>query len=669
MTSLAHSQIRARVATLFSRATWLRILPIFSWQALKQNRERAVASGLTIVLFSICCVSLYFQLQPVHAHYATVRKGLAVFSTGSPYIAPTRALTIYATPTGAANVGGYQPLSSTPTSGTVNSGGPGNGYTPLVSATPIVQSTYGNYQTDPSPTSTPPGGKSIPTRVPVTPLPVTPTVPVSKPTVGPTPSVNLTPPVSSTPPAGPTPMPATCPAPMSIATATSPVLTPASSIAQEPAVSSVSPIETSEPVPTVTGINPIPPVLTRLSQVTDQAFGTNNVYVPNSWGVQKSRIVRTSNDDLFTAYISAGSGVSDREWHLMRMESGSTWTEMQTGDAGTEPVNILLGIHDEIHLFTWPGTKGVLHHLKSTDLGKTIVDETVAGDWDVSQGYSGAGINVQGDMVLLETGADVPGEFLWAYYDISSGIWSFHKVSLDCRYTYAFIMPGNQHDLTIVAMRDVKREELGYPPSTSNFDYIFNEIKYFYIKDASSADATITQQFTIANEEPQSAADTDITYLTDSYIDTQGRTHILYEDQYKGPYEAIVAEEGVKSVALPKIDSGRKMRITQDGTTGRFYIIATSSDGKSLNVYPAVTGDTNGTQFMDPVRFDIAQYASCDDYDFCHPPTFIMPYSGNALADTIDGVYGNHGKEIYFQIILSNYDSNGAAPQTVIKRK
>ncbi|BCL84506.1 hypothetical protein ccbrp13_69710 [Ktedonobacteria bacterium brp13] len=413
----------------------------------------------------------------------------------------------------------------------------------------------------------------------------------------------------------------------------------------------------------------MPPVLTRLSQVTDQAFGTNNVYVPNSWGVQKSRIVRTSNGDLFTVYISAGSGVSDREWHLMRMESGGTWTGMQTGDAGTEPVNILLGIHDEIHLFTWPGTKGVLHHLKSTDLGKTIVDETIAGDWDVSQGYSGAGINAQGDMVLLETGADVPGEFLWAYYDVSSGVWSFHKVSLDCRYTYAFVMPGNQHDLTIVAMRDVKREELGYSPSTTSFDYIFNEIKYFYIKDASSPDATITQQFTIANEKPKSAADADITYLTDSYIDTQGRTHILYEDQYKGPYEAIVAGGEIKTVALPQIDSGRKMRITQDSMTGRFYIIATSSDGKSLNVYPAATGDTDGTQFTEPVRFDISQYASCDDYDFCHSPTFIVPRSGNALTDTIDGVYGSYGKEIYFQIILSGPDSSDVTPQVTVQKK
>src|SRR2546429_3147656 len=56
------------------------------------------------------------------------------------------------------------------------------------------------------------------------------------------------------------------------------------------------------------------PTLERLEQVTDQAFGTNNDYVPNSWGVHKSRIIRTSNGDIFTVYTSQGTDENNREW-------------------------------------------------------------------------------------------------------------------------------------------------------------------------------------------------------------------------------------------------------------------------------------------------------------------------------------------------------------------
>src|SRR5690348_8498176 len=78
------------------------------------------------------------------------------------------------------------------------------------------------------------------------------------------------------------------------------------------------------------------PTLERLEQVTDQAFGTNNNYVPNSWGVHKSRIIRTSNGDIFIVYTSEGTDENNREWHLVRRDPNGGWAEVNHGNAGVE---------------------------------------------------------------------------------------------------------------------------------------------------------------------------------------------------------------------------------------------------------------------------------------------------------------------------------------------
>lgn len=398
------------------------------------------------------------------------------------------------------------------------------------------------------------------------------------------------------------------------------------------------------------------PILQKLELITDQAYGTGNQYVPNGWGAQKDRIIRSSQGDLFMTYISAGTGLNDREWHLMHKSPGSTWKEIDNGDAGAEPINIVLGKDDSIHLFSWPGTQGKLQHIFSTDNGRTFQQEWITGKWvqNLEQGYSSVGVNDNGDMVLIQTGPDKPGVFNWVYYSARLRTWTFHSNTLDFRYTYAFLFPGYSNDLSIVATRDVKRGLLGLPQAQAGNQWIFNEVKYFHIADVTQEQPQLDQT-TIKVLQPKDPADTsdrDLTYVTDSYVDTSNRVHILYLNEYDGPHQAIV-ENGklLKDVPMRGVNFGQKMRMIQD-TQGHFYIVTMGDQGNTINIYPGATNDTDGTKLGPVTQLDISQFPGCTDYDFCNSPTFTTPRSGNDLSDTIDGVYGNFNKEIYFRINL-----------------
>ena len=398
------------------------------------------------------------------------------------------------------------------------------------------------------------------------------------------------------------------------------------------------------------------PTLEDLDMVTNQAFGQNNVYVPNGWGVHKNRIIRTASGDLFTVYIQPGSKDTDREWHLMHKAPGGGWTDIQSGNAGTEEINIIRGANDSIHLFAWPGTANKLQHFVSTNLGQTFSNEFIPGNWAMhtgvpEQGYSGSGTDSAGDIIFFQTGIDKPGYFNWTYYSPRTGTWNSQTSTIDIRYTYAFFFPGPNNDVSIVAMRDAHRAELGYNTS-SGFDYIFNALGYFYIPNVNHPSI---QKTNIVQVEPQNDSDYTVTYLTDTYIDTQGRVHVLYANQYDGAHEAIlIGGRVIKDVRLD-ISQAKKMRMTQD-SLGHYYIISMDASGNFINVYPGTAGDNDGTQLMAPTRLNIARFPGCSDDDFCNEPTFTVPRNGNAISDHIDGVYGNFTQVIHFRI---NLRSNG----------
>jgi hypothetical protein len=387
--------------------------------------------------------------------------------------------------------------------------------------------------------------------------------------------------------------------------------------------------------------------LKRLELITNNAFGDGNTYVPNGWGIHKNRIVRTNSGDIFVVYLAVGSGKTNREWILMHRASNGMWTQINQGNAGTEPINMVRGPNDDLNLFAWPGTNGTLQNIYSTDLGKTFTTTSVPGRWTTSQGYSGSGINDKGNMVIFQSGDDKPGNFYWAYYTPSSNQWQFHTSTFDYRYTYAFFLPGNNNDLTIVGMRDVLRPELGYP-SSEGFNYIFNAIKYFYVEDINNPKL---RQLLVSQVTPKNNFDYDITYLCDTYADTNGRIHILYDNLYEGMHHLIIQDGAIKKDIRIDIGNSIKMRIVQD-TTGRFYIIAV--DNNALKVYPGSREDTDGTQLDPVVSLNISQHPGCTDYDFCMSPTLTVPRNGHALQDYVDGVYGNFAKVIYFRVQLRN---------------
>lgn len=394
------------------------------------------------------------------------------------------------------------------------------------------------------------------------------------------------------------------------------------------------------------------PALEGVDLVTNQAFGRNNVYVPNGWGVQKNRIVRTSTGDLFTVYIQPGSDSTNREWHLMHKAPGGGWADIQSGNAGSEEINILLGTNDSIHLFAWPGTANKLQHISSNDLGKSFKSEFIAGNWSnhvgvPEQGYSGSGTNANGDMVFFQTGADKPGVFNWTHYSARSGTWNSQSSMLDVRYTYAFFFPGSNNDVSIVAMRDAHRAELGYN-SSNGFDYIFNALGYFYIPDVNHPSIKKTD---IVQVQPQNDSDYDVTYLTDTYVDTQGRVHALYANLYDGSHHVIMVNGQVVKDVRMDVTLPRKVRMTQD-EMGHYYIITMDDSGNFINVYPGTAGDNDGTQLLPATKLNIASLPGCTDDDFCSEPTFTVPRNGNALSNHIDGVYGNFTQVIHFRINL-----------------
>ena len=415
------------------------------------------------------------------------------------------------------------------------------------------------------------------------------------------------------------------------------------------------------------------PALEALNNVTTNALGTEDsatASVPNGWGTHKSRIVRTSTGDLFTTYIDAGSGAFNRTWHLMHLAPGSTtWQDLHQDNAGEEPVNIILDPNDGIHVFFWPGTIGTLDEYTSTNLGQSGTTTQIPGNWngsppnDTEQGYSGATVNSNGNMIVFQTGNDQPGILNWSFYDPTTNGWSFHTLQIDqFRFTYFYSFLGNNRDLQLVGMRDVHPNELN--PSWPSSGYTFNRISYFNIPDANAASPTVTE--TVAADESSSYTQ-DATYLTDAYLDTQGRMHVLYHDDtqegdaYMGRHHVIIqngqvtnTEINFPSTALTPHEF--QMRITQD-TSGRFYITDTGFTAgnptiTTLYVFPGTTSDTNGTQLGTPATFDISQFPSCYDADTCLEPTFTEPRDGNPLSDMLDGVYENVGSVNYFRIQL-----------------
>ncbi len=393
--------------------------------------------------------------------------------------------------------------------------------------------------------------------------------------------------------------------------------------------------------------SPTRPSLERLELVTDQAATGDG---GNSWGGHQTRIVRTRDGCIFTAYTAAGDGPLARRWRLAQ-RTGTGWQVVAEGPSGREPVNLLRGPKDQLLVVGWPDG---MPHLWSGGAGapsRPFLDTVVPGNWERSfWPYNAAGIDADGDTVLLQSGGEKPGEFRWARRSARAGRWQFGVTPLDYRHCYAYVLPGPRGRLTVVATRDVRWETLDYAKPAGAFGYVFNAFGCWRWDDAARPRAETPR----VREEPPTPQFPSVfcDAQADAYEDTRGRLHILYwvagpSTQGVEELHHLLLERGriTHDVRLPST-VGHYCRLVQD-RRGRFFLIGADDNGAQLLVTPALSEDgfTLGRTFpLDLGRYHVT-YSGL---------ALAVPRGGTPLSDTVDGVFpaADGAAWVYFRLRL-----------------
>lgn len=394
---------------------------------------------------------------------------------------------------------------------------------------------------------------------------------------------------------------------------------------------------------------PLAPVKLTLERVEVAATNVSDGGATDYWGQHKSRIIRTLTDDIFFTYKTSAT-----DFAVMHRGPGtSRWTQVYSGTAGYEPVNILEGANESIHVFFWPHDGTTLKWAHSADNGKTFQTDTIPGAFPGGQGYSGAGANAQGVMTVFETGDYQPGEFAWAVYNPLTNRWKFTETPIDYRYTYAFFLPGEHGDVSITGSLDVPQTTIAGCGSDRNV-YIYTELKYYHIPDMfnpTPPTQTVLKKEACHNP-PIDSNSVDITvYGTDSYLDTQGRLHVLYVDTNNGGGHHAIIQNGqvIKDVPVTVPDPYRD-RIIQD-TSGRFYLLGMQEGSSRLSIQAGTASDTDGTHLAPPVSIDLgSKYPLTGWGNF----RIASPRTGTALANYVDGHYQSGNSIIYFRLKLTD---------------
>lgn len=384
----------------------------------------------------------------------------------------------------------------------------------------------------------------------------------------------------------------------------------------------------------------------------------------NSWGGHQTRMVRTKSG-LYCAYTVAGQSDLMREWRLAQ-RTASGWRIVARGPSGREPVNLLRGPDDRLHVVAWPDKQPRLWSSSRPNEKMEFVSQAIPGSWPQTDWpYGAAAINPQGDIYVLASYGDKPGELRWACRLAAQGRWTFHVTPTDYRFCYTYVLPGTQAKATVpatprtprlalVSTRDVRWESLEYAKPPGAFGYVFNAVALWHSPDENALNVNAAAlQRTLIREEKPSARFPDVLCNNaqgDAYQDVTGRIHVLY--QLRGPstqgrFEVrhAVVENGriVWDAALPA-EAGYYCRLVQD-RRGRLYLIGANSD--HITIYTATP--PRDFRFHSPVRIDLKGYN--------------VAYSGIALAaprggvppaDFVDGVFpsGQGEKWVYFRINL-----------------
>ena len=205
----------------------------------------------------------------------------------------------------------------------------------------------------------------------------------------------------------------------------------------------------------------------------------------NSWGGHQTRIVHTQ-DGVFTAYTVHGGGYFSRGWRLAWRKGDGTWPVIAQGEAGREPVNLLASPDGTLHIIGWPNGTGTLWSGKPSNGTITMQVSSIPGVASGFWPYNSAGIDHLGNLCVLTSGGEQPGEFRWACYLPAQTQWISGTIQTDYRYCYTYVFPHPNRGLSLVATRDVLWETLGYAKPAGEFDYVFNAFRYWHTDDIST---------------------------------------------------------------------------------------------------------------------------------------------------------------------------------------
>jgi hypothetical protein len=400
---------------------------------------------------------------------------------------------------------------------------------------------------------------------------------------------------------------------------------------------------------TVTPLTTIP-----FARQTKIEVVTNNAATFNPKGGNQTRIVRTQ-DGVFAVYIIEGSSDYDHKWRLVKRQSDGTWEVIAQGDAGMFPANLLASPDGTLHVIGWSNGIGTMWSGKPKDgklvMTSTIILNAVQGDLP----YPAAGIDANGNLCVisvnpnktdpLNLGKSTEAELRWAFYIPSQSQWVTQTYEVDYRYTYSYVFPGPNGQLSLVATRDCSRELLGIAQPPGAAPWIFNAFRYWRTNDVSSE---TFQVLSFAEEIPTDQYPDPFLTIQDAYLDTKDRMHIIYQKSGATTgggsriRHRIVSASGTTLLDenLP-IEAGQYCRIFQDKQE-RFYLLSSLA-----LLYPL---DQEGQSLGNPMKLDLEGHeVMWTGYSLS------VPRTGTPLSDVMDigFVSDNFESWAYFQLDFS----------------
>ena len=389
------------------------------------------------------------------------------------------------------------------------------------------------------------------------------------------------------------------------------------------------------------------PYLERLELISNQATGGPNGD-GNGWGSHTLRVERTSTDDIFALYVASGADTNSKQWVLTHRSPAGGWNEAARGVGGLQPAHVLVGPNNLLSVVGWPSQSAQLVTAAGPNGATPFSSQTIPGPWKpIPSPYAATATNARGDVFVLASDESLkPSALYIAYRTAADGQWHSITLPTDLRYSYVQLLPDNNGGLTMVASDDVEWSTLGWNQPPGAFTYVWDRINYWHTDNLLSQSF---QQLQVASYPQPSGTNGYVNVFNqDAYLDTQGRTHILYSVQAPSTGQQIVGHHAivqngsvVKDVTLANGYCPNETRMIQD-TTGQFYVL--SHCGSTLYVWPGDSVD--GTQLGAPVSLDVSAYP-VDSWFW-----LAAPRGGSPVADYVDGVYSanNDTQLIYFRV-------------------